>query len=434
VNTQLKSRYAVFDVSGKLPFDLVFGLRRKTDSDPRDIAFQTTHSLLDVPYALANGILRIHELRRTDTSPEEHVEVDLSGLQEAIAGSNDEPTAPEYITLPSRPNRTEKRGQMGTTEYRYRIEPGSPLASCFEVGKKYSFGLVKRDLGTHRWIEGERVVPSSETATGTTSTPTTAHDATNETCQLVSNPHGGFAVLRVVESLTWPPPIETRMRLVLPEAASSSTIDQTINTDADNNNNKPPSQPILRITATNLGSSPISLQTRGYQRFLSPWGPYQPESHDGLNAGHLPSILAPASTGTAFLRITSLATNSIVHDIPKAPHGLPAGRPDRRPTLEDLVVLTPGVGFERDVELGGVVQGLGDGGYVVCLRPKGVWWCWGRVEESEPGDGGKVPKSIYGVKYNIPAVLRSEDEVRFELSGGKVVAPGEGRERVSPVG
>jgi hypothetical protein len=30
VQTQLKSRYLVFDASGQLPFDLVFGLRRKT--------------------------------------------------------------------------------------------------------------------------------------------------------------------------------------------------------------------------------------------------------------------------------------------------------------------------------------------------------------------------------------------------------------------
>jgi hypothetical protein len=418
VNIQLKSRYAIFDASGKLPFDLVFGLRRKTDSNPHDIAFQTTYSILDVPYALAQGLLKLHEVRRTDTSPEEHFEVDISALQDAIASSDDEPTAPEYITLPSRSNRTEKRGQMGTTEYRYRIEAGSPLASCLEVGKKYSFGLLKRDLGTHRWIDVKHAPSSSET---NTISSLTTDGATGETCQLVSNPHGGFAVLRVVESLTWPPPIETRMRLLLPDA-SSITNEQPSESD---NNNKLPSHPILRVTSTNTGPTKISIQARGHQRFLSPWGPYQPESHDGLNAGHLPSILAPSSTGTAFLQVIDLATGSIVHDMPKASHGLPAGRPDRRPTLEDLVVLDPGVAFERDVELDYVVRGLGDGRYVMRLRPKGVWWCWGEVGESEPGDGGKVPKRIYGVKFSTPAVLRSEDEVEFGVRDGMVAAAGE---------
>jgi hypothetical protein len=53
VQTQLKSRYTVFDASGRLPFDLVFGLRRRSDSDPRDISFQITKSFLDVPYTMS---------------------------------------------------------------------------------------------------------------------------------------------------------------------------------------------------------------------------------------------------------------------------------------------------------------------------------------------------------------------------------------------
>ena len=70
---------------------LVFGLRRKFDSDPRDIAFQTPNSLLDVPYAMAKRLLRITELRRFSEDnkfPGEHVEVDLIvlGLGRGIWG------------------------------------------------------------------------------------------------------------------------------------------------------------------------------------------------------------------------------------------------------------------------------------------------------------------------------------------------------------
>jgi hypothetical protein len=119
IQTQLKSRYTVFDASGQLPFDIVFGLRRKSESDPRDISFQTTHSFLDVPYALAKGLLRIHDLRHFSEdkkNPKEHVEVDLSGLRDAI---DDEPAIPEHITLPSKSDKSEKRGQLGLTVYRY---------------------------------------------------------------------------------------------------------------------------------------------------------------------------------------------------------------------------------------------------------------------------------------------------------------------------
>jgi hypothetical protein len=87
IQTQLKARYPVLDHSSKVPFDLIFGLRRKFDSDPCNIAFQTPHSLLDVPYALANGLLGITELRRFSEDnkiPGEHVEVDLSALRDGM--------------------------------------------------------------------------------------------------------------------------------------------------------------------------------------------------------------------------------------------------------------------------------------------------------------------------------------------------------------
>jgi hypothetical protein len=232
VQTQLKSRYPVFDASGHLPFDLVFGLRRKTDSDPRDIAFRTSHSILDVPYALAKGLLKIHELRRPPSGanhPEEHVEVDLSALRDAIDDDDGEPAAAEFLTLPSKSNRTAKRGQLRVTEYRYRIEAGSPLAACLEDGKRYSIRLAERDLGVHSWIDTNNHTPPSDTATTTTTAQTSPAESTDdnitETCNLRGGPYGGFAVFRVIKDLTWPPTLETRMHLLpssyYPESCSS---------------------------------------------------------------------------------------------------------------------------------------------------------------------------------------------------------------------
>jgi hypothetical protein len=111
IQTRLQSRYRVFDASGRLPFDIVFGLRRRSDPGLRDIHFQTTKSFLDVPYALANGLLSLHELRTSAAGSKERVELDLSCIREAIV--DDEP-ALKYIVLPSKSNKTEPRGQMGS--------------------------------------------------------------------------------------------------------------------------------------------------------------------------------------------------------------------------------------------------------------------------------------------------------------------------------
>ena len=235
VQTQLKSRYIVFDASGRLPFGVVLGLGRRSDSDTRDKSFQTTNASLHVPYALASRLLSLHELRTSATSPKERVEVDLSCLRDAIA--DDEP-ALKYITLPSKMNRTKMRGQMCVTEFRYRVEPGSPLASIFESGKKYSIGVANRSLGTHRWIETDRV-PSSSTS----SYPTVSIESAVEHCELVSNPHRGFAVFTVVESLIWPPTIENRMRLLSPKVCGDPSSDHI-------------DRPFLRVTVTNTGSEP----------------------------------------------------------------------------------------------------------------------------------------------------------------------------------
>lgn len=249
VQTRIQSRYIVFDASGRLPFDIVFGLRRRYDQDPRDVSFQITSSFLDVPYALANGLLRLRELRASAGSPKERVEVDLSCLREAIA--SDEP-ALNYITLPSKSNKKELRGQFGVTEYRYRVNPESPLASLFEPGKRYSIGLANRDLGVHRWI-GSDHVPSSSTGPLHTSTA----ERTVECRNLVSNPQSGSAIFTVVESLIWPPTVEIRMRLLSPQRHETPIGDDL-------------RLPLLRVTVTNTGSDVILVQTKGQQRFLSP--------------------------------------------------------------------------------------------------------------------------------------------------------------------
>ncbi|GAB7334790.1 hypothetical protein MBLNU13_g06710t1 [Cladosporium sp. NU13] len=396
VQTRLQSRYNVFDASGRLPFDIVFGIRRRSDSYPRDISFQTTNSFLDVPHALANGILSLHEQRTSTTGAKKRIEVDLSRLREAIKGN--EPTL-EYITLPSKSNKTDVRGQMGVTEYRYRINPGSPLASLFESGKKYSIALANRNLGNHhRWV-GSDHVPLSSNLVSTA-------ERSIESCNIVSNPHSGFAVFSVVESLIWPPTVETRMCLLSPpkgETSSSEDQDRTL----------------LQVTVANTGSDVISVQTRGQQRFLSPWGPFQPGSDDGLNAGRRPCIIDPCSA-TANLQLIDVATGSVVRHPPKPGIcGLTSGRPDLRPTVDQLVVLTPGIAVSREIQLDRWVRGLDNGRYLIRLIRKGCWWHFGDIK-GDPDHDGKVSKR-YVIAKQTPVVLESDDQVEFELIGGRIV-------------
>ena len=90
--------------------------------------------------------------------------------------------------------------------------------------------------------------------------------------------------------------------------------------------------------------------------------------------------------------------------------------------MEALLVLRPGVVHCREIGPEGLARGLRDGGkYVLRLNPKGCWWCFGEVGESESGDGGRVPRSVYGVNFKVQVALRSDDEVEFGLEDGRRV-------------
>ncbi|MCJ1345992.1 hypothetical protein MMC31_004203 [Peltigera leucophlebia] len=62
------TRYRIFDASGQLPFSLVFGLCRRSpaDTDPRPLLLEIAASVLDVPFALAHGLLTLHEQHPED--------------------------------------------------------------------------------------------------------------------------------------------------------------------------------------------------------------------------------------------------------------------------------------------------------------------------------------------------------------------------------
>lgn len=101
VHTVINSRYQVFDRSGALPFSIVLGICRRSaqDADPRPFRLSTTHSILNVPYALSHKLLTLHEY---DPESKRQVEVHVGQLNSP--GRTEEKL---HLTLPSPVARTE---------------------------------------------------------------------------------------------------------------------------------------------------------------------------------------------------------------------------------------------------------------------------------------------------------------------------------------
>lgn len=105
VQTQLKSQYRVLDISGRLPFNIVFALCRRStdDTDPRNIDFRVPQTILDVPYAFLNALLILHPRKSSDAKSDDWEEVDLSPLRN---GTSLEASPPGLVLLPSKVNET----------------------------------------------------------------------------------------------------------------------------------------------------------------------------------------------------------------------------------------------------------------------------------------------------------------------------------------
>lgn len=137
IHTKIHSHYQVFDTSGRLPFHVVFGLCRRSsaDIDPRPLLLDVGGSVLDVPYALAHGLLTLHE----QDPAKQWVEVDLSGLKQVVAKEG------EFLSLSSPVGRT-KHWRDSFAVYHYPVDYNSDLLSVLQSKKKYRIKLASEDL------------------------------------------------------------------------------------------------------------------------------------------------------------------------------------------------------------------------------------------------------------------------------------------------
>lgn len=141
--TEITALHRVFDASGRLPFSIVFGLcrRSKEDNDARSLVLDVAGSILDVPYALANGFLSIHERDPQDKS--NWIAVDLSLLTDVRKSKS------KYISLSS-PASRDGSYRSNMTEYQCHLGVDD-FASILEPGRGYSIKLANDDLGVHSW-------------------------------------------------------------------------------------------------------------------------------------------------------------------------------------------------------------------------------------------------------------------------------------------
>ena len=139
VHTKINSRYTIFDQSGSLPFSVVFGLCRRSseDTNPRSSILDTSGSVFNVQYALANRLLQLFE------GDGEELEIDLSSF-------NAEPGPHHYISLPP-PNARPGYWTTHCESFLYKIDVESDLARLLKPNTKYSIRLATKALAVQWW-------------------------------------------------------------------------------------------------------------------------------------------------------------------------------------------------------------------------------------------------------------------------------------------
>lgn len=336
-------------------------------------------------------MLTLHEQDPKDTT--QWVEVDLSRLNKVAAKEA------ECLSLPSPVNRTE-HWRDAFTVYQCHVDVNGELASILEPGKKYIIRLASDDLGVKWWAYSDRkqlVDKDGKPSHG------------SEAVKLVnSKATAGNATFTVVKSLSWPPRLETRIRL----CASSPSSDSALA------NAKLSSSTALEVSVINTGSDSVTVQTRGHPCFLIPWGPFQPEPD--VDDDRMRIIDAtPHKPPTSSLQVVDSATGEVVWGNEQRGTGpLTDSNADRRPKAEDVMTLKPGALVVRKVEIEALVDGLVDGQYKIRMQSKGCRWWYGEVGKEE-GEDGRVPAHLCGI-INPPLMLESQDEVEIRIRDGKV--------------
>lgn len=392
IRTHINSSYNDFDLSGQLPFAIVFGLRRRrsqNDTEARPLLLKTGGSVLDVPYALTHGLLNLYE--RDHARAKDLIKVDLSSFEEVPAKGLDEE---DCISLSPATDTTKISKLDAYTVYKCRINVDDEWISVFKPGKKYTIRLASTDLGLKRWAFGDQ-------------------EPCVRAVKLISNESStGSANFKVVKNLPWPPRVEMRLRLCTSSSSSSSSPSSSSSVSA-----------ALEVSVTNTNSEPVTVQVQGHQNFLLSWGPFEPEYEDMMD--RLPRIIHPSpyKSPTSSLEIIDLATREPVQE--KRRGGckglIDYSRADLRPSSYDLLVLEPDIPILKIVDIADLLRGLNHGqDYGIRMQSRGcTWWSGDVKKDAEEAQDKKLPIDLCRRK-TVPLILETQDEVNFCIRDGKV--------------
>lgn len=169
----------------------------------------------------------------------------------------------------------------------------------------------------------------------------------------------------------------------------------------------------LEITVLNTDTRPITVQTRGHQNFVLPWGPVY-EEHEWSNC-RIIDAQQPSPSRT--IQVINMDDNSIIRK-PIPPGGFQQGPiGDRRPKLETLVTLKPGEPLVRHVDVSELLSDLADGTYGLWMEPRGTWWCECDRHDFSVGDDERLPHEIFQTMIP-PLVLECSDTVEVHVKNG----------------
>jgi hypothetical protein len=176
---------------------------------------------------------------------------------------------------------------------------------------------------------------------------------------------------------------------------------------------------MLEFLITNRGEETIVVQSSGHQRFLSHWGPYQPD----LGIENCPRITAAGvNSGSACLMLTDVDTGDVRYRYKPSICGLRVANADLRPKRRDLTVLEPNKTLKKQLDLSKITARLPDGVYRVEVEAHGAWWLQGSIIDiygtDAPDENERVPRERYATRIP-PLSLSCGDTVKIRVRDGK---------------
>lgn len=359
----------ILDLEGTVPFDVSLCVRLALCYLSQPLNILIDDSVFDIPQAFAKGLLRL-----IDSESNEPVDLSFTGASPQEVGGS------RIITLPIRTSPLPLFKADLVVSLRLRLH----LKEAFVADRKYRVELGSLDLGVKWWAYGN---PGDLKLDASNSSLPPSESAKIVARQSI---HEDFLV---VESLPKPPSVSISMSLssnVLHRSGSPRTV--------------------VRVTVTNKTKSPVTIRSTGDQHFI---GPFHGSPSDS-NSHRITSI--EPSPSLSNLSIVKCSTGEDFSPQPRHTCSLTVGRFGGY-SRRGLMTLEPDVPLLHEFALLGranaIVRNMGDDDeFVVKLRPLGVWWFPGTLDEIF--DGEKTIQRMPGGP-RLPLILHCEDQLRFRL-------------------